>query len=231
MREPVELLGIENLDVPAGHSDDPVILQSREAAADRLQCKTEKSGDILPGHGKLELRPRAAELAESLAQALQEQRDAPVSLAPDQHLDVILIAPGALANDAQEKLLQQRKPRGVDAQFGKRYLTDTGAAQSDGFDAVTAAGQRVQTHQFPLQVEGEHLFLAVVRNRNSLQSALADDEYGVERLAGPEEPLCPFQHAMTADQTLQAVRPDAGMSTQLPQRTARTGRAKLCYVE
>jgi ABC-type transporter Mla MlaB component len=225
---------IKDLEPPAQHADHAVVLQATESATDGLQCQPEEPRDVLAAHRQLELGARLAQAAQPLAQPVQEQPDALVGLPAHQHLEVILVAVGALSHHPQQLLLQAGQMRRHVRQILERDLADMRRGQSDRLATVLAGAERVEPQQLSGEVETHHLLLARFAQGDRLEGPLAGDIDRRQPLPKAEQALAAFDRPLAPHNLLQPRqigRIDSGGQAELLQRTLRAAQAQPREVE
>ena len=170
--------------------------------------------------GRRNCRRRLADLAEALGQAVQEQRDALVGLAPHQHFHVVVVAVEAVADHAQQLLLQARQLRGDLGELVERHVADVGAGQRHGLAAMRAFAEGIEADQFAGQVEADDLLLAVLADADRLEGAIAGHVHRRQRIADAEQALAALDGATSAHDLVQAL---PGPSAPMP-----AGRQSCC---
>ena len=234
VRKPREFGRIADVDASADDFDHAVFLQFGEAATHRFQREPKVVRDVFAAHRQFELRRGLADVAVALGQAVQEQRDALAGLAPHQHAEVVLVAVHALADDAQQLVLQARQLRSDRRQLVEGHLAHVRGRERDRFATVLARAERVEADQLARQVETDDLFLAFLADAHRLERAVARDVDRVQGIAGPEQALAAFDRPLALDdvvQPLHLVRADAGRQAQLLERAVRAPAAQRGDVE
>lgn len=234
MRKAQQFGDIDDFDATAGDRDDAVVLQAGEAAAHGFQRKPEETRDVLATHRQLELAVGLADDAIAFAEAVEEQGDALVGLTADEDAEMVLVAAHALADHAQQLLLQARDLRGDGRQLVVRHFADVGGGERDAFAAVFAGAQRVEADQFARQMEAEHLFLAILADADRLECAVAGDEDRGQRVAEVEQALAAGDGAAALDdlvEPLQLVRANPAGQAQLADGAVGAAPAQLDQVE
>lgn len=234
MRKAQQFGGIDDFDATAGDRDDAVVLQAGEAAADGFQRKSEETRDVLAAHRQLELAIGLADDAIAFAEAVQEQGDALVGLTADEDAEVVLVAAHALADHAQQLLLQTRNLRGDGRQLVVRHFADVGGGERHAFAAVFAGAQRIEADQFARQMETEHLFFAVFADADRLERAIPGDIDRGQRVAEAEQTLAAGDGPAALDDLVEPVqlfRADPAGQAQLADGAVSAAPAQLDQVE
>ena len=165
---------------------------------------------------------------------MQEQRDALVGLAPHQHLHVVLVAAHALADDAQQLLLQARQLRRDRGQSVERHFADVGGGQRDGFAAMGARAECIEADQFagkwkPTTCSSPSSLMLTVLNAPS-RATYTDDSGSPKR--NSRSPRSIGRRRRTISSRLdQFVRANTGRQAQLLQRALRASTTKARDIE
>ena len=96
---------------------------------------------------------------------------------------MVMVAVRALADDAQQLLLQAGQLGGDCRQLRERQLADLRIAERHRLATVLAAADGVQPEQLAWQVEAEHVLLARGIHHHRLEAAFAGHEYRPQRIA------------------------------------------------
>ena len=234
MGEAQQFGDVEDLDATAGHRDHAVVLQAGEAAADGFQGEAEKARDVLATHRQLEQTIGLADVAITLAETVQKQRDALVRLAADEDAEMVLVAIDALADHTEQLLLQAGYLPGDLGQKVVGHLADGGGGQRNAFATMMAAAERIEADELARQVEAEHLFFAVLADADRLERAIAGDEDRGQRIAKTEQAFAAGHGPTTLDdlvEPLQLFRADAAGQADLADGAVGAAPAQLDQIE
>ncbi len=188
---------IEDPHIATLHCDQALFLQATEAAAGSLKHQTQVIHDILAAHRQGQDASWMNQLAVATGKPVQEEKQPVAGHASPHHLQVILIAPHALPDQARQLALERWHLRRDPFHVLQGHFTDQAGFEGFGLAAVVAGTQRIESRHFPREVEPDDLSFAVLGQDHVLPFDSDQHAIAANRLVSKLPPPPQGQSAMT----------------------------------